>query len=284
MKNRAAILTFFLLAACATCFGQSSFKGLTPGQSTRSDVERVFGQPVQSVSKTLIEYKSPENVGKVYIQYRDESPAARVERIELICDGVSGPNGCWELNEKLVRTEPQVKPLRDAFKTSGPDSSGLTKELTYFGFPALVARTLIKEENSSVVQDRIGLYSKELYESTVPKSCTGLFHGEWETNRGRLIITRTPAPPDGAPLSYVKGSYSTNNGAINGDVSYGGYPSELELQGEWKDDMGGGTMKLRIPERGGTTFTGTWNRTSGKGAKEGTWEGRCVETKRSVND
>ena len=38
----------FLLLACAACFGQSTNKGLTPGQSTRSDVERVFGWPVKN--------------------------------------------------------------------------------------------------------------------------------------------------------------------------------------------------------------------------------------------
>ena len=56
MKN--AILTFLLLVTAVTCFSQTSYKNLSPGKSTRADVERMFGQPVQSVSKTLAEYKS----------------------------------------------------------------------------------------------------------------------------------------------------------------------------------------------------------------------------------
>ena len=78
-------VALLLLLSHLVCFAQSSYKGLTPGKSTRADVERAFGQPIESASKskTLIEYKSPENVGKLYVQYRDESPNAIVERIEV---------------------------------------------------------------------------------------------------------------------------------------------------------------------------------------------------------
>jgi len=290
MTNKPLGVALFLLLACATGFGQSTFQGLTPGKSTRVEVERVLGQPINNLSKTLVEYKSPGSVEKIYVQYRDEAPTAAVERIELFCGGVKGPNGCWELNEKLVRNTPQTKPMMEAFKVSGPDSSGLSKELTYFGAPAFVARTLIKDQSSVVVQDRVGLYSKELYENTLPKSCTGLFLGHWETNRGRLSISGTPDPTDNYP-SNVKGSYSTNNGTIKG-YSATAYQEGLYLEGEWKDDTGGGTMRLQIPDkisdlpsgvveassRQRNIFTGTWKRTSGKGPKSGTWEGRCVET------
>jgi hypothetical protein len=60
MRNTFAVVLLLLL--CGFCFGQSSYKGLTPGQSTRADVERVLGQPVKSVSKTLVEYKNREAV------------------------------------------------------------------------------------------------------------------------------------------------------------------------------------------------------------------------------
>lgn len=64
-----------VLLALATRFGQNSYKGLTPGMSTRADVERVLGQPLKDVSKTLVEYRSPDEVPwKLYVQYGDESP------------------------------------------------------------------------------------------------------------------------------------------------------------------------------------------------------------------
>ncbi len=88
--NKILTTITFLLFACATCVGQSSYKGLTPGRSTRADAERVLGQPVKSLSKTLVQYESSEEVVKVFVQYRDESPAAVVERIELTCSEVGG--------------------------------------------------------------------------------------------------------------------------------------------------------------------------------------------------
>ena len=55
MRDKTFCVMLVLLLACAVSVGQSSFQGLTPGQSTRSDVERVLGQPVNTVSDTLIE-------------------------------------------------------------------------------------------------------------------------------------------------------------------------------------------------------------------------------------
>ena len=45
--NRTALVIICLLSSCAACFGQTSYKGLTPGTSTRADVERVLGRPVE---------------------------------------------------------------------------------------------------------------------------------------------------------------------------------------------------------------------------------------------
>lgn len=73
----------FLLLHSVASFGQSSYKGLTPGKSTRVDVERVLGRPVNKVSETLIEYRPQPLTGKIYVQYRRSSPV--VERIEFLC-------------------------------------------------------------------------------------------------------------------------------------------------------------------------------------------------------
>ena len=95
MKKLPACLTL-LLFACVTCLGQTSYKGLKPGQSTRADAERVLGRPVRAISGTLLEYKPPVgDVGKLYVQYGDGSPGARVERIELVCEmGPTAQRGC----------------------------------------------------------------------------------------------------------------------------------------------------------------------------------------------
>src|SRR2546421_12267818 len=83
MMKKISCLPFFLLMACVTALGQTSFKRLTPGTSTRAEVERVLGQPVKKVSETLIEYRPQPLTGKIYVQYRQGSTV--VERIEILC-------------------------------------------------------------------------------------------------------------------------------------------------------------------------------------------------------
>ena len=84
-----ASLMIFL--AYVSCFGQTSFQGLTPGKSTRADVERVLGQPINKVSETLIEYRARPFTSKVFVQYRKDSPV--IERIEVLKDGASALYG-----------------------------------------------------------------------------------------------------------------------------------------------------------------------------------------------
>ena len=77
MTNKASIIILFALLSLVPCLGQSSYKGLTPGKSTRAEAERVFGQPVKKVSETLIEYGAQPLTSKVYVQYRKDSVIER---------------------------------------------------------------------------------------------------------------------------------------------------------------------------------------------------------------
>jgi len=277
--SRIAFIILLLLMACVSCFGQSTYKGLTPGKSTRADVERVFGPPAKSVSKTLAEYKAPEDIWKLYIQYSYESPAASVERIELMCEHATGANqtgGCEKLLRQLVKDPAEKK---DAYITGDRTGKVWGNHIIYYGPPFFIVETFLDKLPTSA-QWRLGLYSRELYENAVPKSCTGVsFRGAWETNRGRMTLTET-AEGSGPTSVNIRGAYSTNNGSI------WGHQWSDTLNGGWKDDTGAGTMQLDFPSGGGpySTFTGTWERTSGKGPKQGTWEGRCVETKTGGNN
>src|ERR1700694_1306164 len=93
MMHRTLIMILLVVLSCAVCFGQTEFHGLTPGKSTRADVERVLGQPVNKVSETLVEYAPPSNPdparyrvkAKVYVQYRKGS--STVERIAVLVNG-----------------------------------------------------------------------------------------------------------------------------------------------------------------------------------------------------
>jgi hypothetical protein len=278
MLLRTPIIFLFALLTCAVSFAQTSYKGLTPGQSTKSDVQRVFGLPVKSVSTTLIEYKSPDYLGKIYVQYSDDSATAVVERIELTCKKVTVGTGyqaneCSKIWDKefdgydaLIRDIEPGKPLKLRY---------------YFGS----SRYMIFTQNLSQAQTEIrwAFYSKELYEAAAPKliGCTGTILGDWETNHGRLNIVRTGDPvSDQNSLKFapVRGTYSTNNGSFVGKLD------GKAIYADWKDDTGTGKLSLRyLPLSSGATISGEWERTTGSGPTSGKWEGRCAETKTAGN-
>jgi hypothetical protein len=282
MTKRIFCLVSFLALACATCFGQSSFQGLTPGQSTRADAERVLGKPVQSVSKTLIEYKPQQNSDKIFVQYRDASPAAVVERIELTCvsdfnDYVSQDSRCRVWHESLRRKYNNIdlsKP--DAFKRTSLYPKG--KTVSYFGPPRFIVITeKILETADDGSEYRYAFYSRKLFESAVPtRGCTGALYGDWDTNYGRMTIMRDGDPirdDSGSLEQHVTGTYSKNNGTFTGIMhDYG-------TTGEWKDDTGTGTMILFRSSLGEDTLTGEWERDTGRGPAKAKLTGRCTETK-----
>lgn len=235
------------------------------------------------MSGTLIEYREPEDLGrpegidKVYVQYSDAPMTAVVERIELVCDYPRRevrPDGCADYGSIVSR---KARPGRRHTSIVEQETSGLTRTTLYYGSPALRVNTA-RKNGEETVQVRVGLYSVELYDSTVPKTCTGTILGVWETNRGRLTISEVPGILDlSSNIPDTKGTYSTNNGTVIGF-------DRATFSGEWKDATGSGTFELKpLPAQNPftispiTSFTGTWERTSGKGPKKGTWEGRCVE-------
>lgn len=281
--------TTFLLFACATCFGQSSFMGLTPGKSTRAEVERVLGVPKSKSSETLSEYKAPSDkksyvredmlwstaeggLLKIYVQYRDRSAAAVIERIELTCENTYNHCNYGEIindpaGEKLVLTNSVVDAMTSKKENTAETFYGRSQ--IFYGAPVYVVNTTIskvKGLETSSSESRWGLYSKKLYEGTVPKGeCIGVFLGRWETNRGLVTITRDPGS------QTIRGTYSTNNGTFTAKQMIAG------VIGEWKDNTGSGTMDLYVmTDEDQIRLIGKWKRTTGKGPQEGDWEGRCV--------
>ena len=265
--NKTSTIITLLLFACATCFGQSSYKGLTPGQSTRVEVERVFGRPVTNASKTLVEYKSAEHLVKIYVQYSDDSAAAQVDRIELTCIKVREGSGyktteCSKIWDKEFDSYDARKYVSDEGQKS--------KDRYYFGASRYMVFTRMDDEI------RWAFYSKELYEAAAPKliGCTGTILGHWETNQGRLNIVRTGdlvSDSNGEKSAPVRGTYSTNNGTFVGKLR------GREIDADWKDDTGTGKLNLRyLPLSSGEKISGDWERTTGTGPASGKWEGRCL--------
>ena len=162
-----------LTLSCVACFGQSSVLGLTPGKSTRSDVERVLGRPVQGLSKTLIQYKPQQNSDKIFVQYRDASAATIVERIELTCvsdlgEYISSDSRCRVWSESLRQKYNNIDLSEpDAFKRTSLYPQG--KTVSYFGLPRFIVITEKRPETGDDgFEDRYAFYSRKLFESVVP--------------------------------------------------------------------------------------------------------------------
>gem|GEM_PF-2805977 len=153
MKNKRMLLAFFLLATCADCFAQSSFQGISPGTSTRNDVARILGQPVRTISATLVEYAPPAGIAKVEAEYR--AATSLVERIEVY---FVKPISAQALIQK--------------FGLAQADAKGKSTDETlveYFGGTSLVALTYASTDSSGGVS-HIGYYSRELFASVAGKS------------------------------------------------------------------------------------------------------------------
>jgi len=150
MRN--LFIAFFIVTSGITCLGQSSFKGLTPGQSTKAEVEKVLGRPLKQLSETLAEYKSKIGTEQIFVQY---SPVSKeVARIEatyvearerssvLASVNLPARSMGWQVNSK--------RRLEEYFSAS-------CVVLTYVGADAATGVS------------RIGYYSRQLFENASAK-------------------------------------------------------------------------------------------------------------------
>lgn len=138
--------------SCCTCLGQSSFRGLTPGKSTRVNVQNLLGPPVRQLSETLSEYKSNQGTEQIFVQYlRESDEIARIEvtfayAIErsaaLGSANLPSRSTAWQINSKNRLEE-------------------------YFS-PAFVVLTYLGADVSTGVT-RIGYYSPQLFETSSAK-------------------------------------------------------------------------------------------------------------------
>jgi hypothetical protein len=164
MLTRKLFTLAFILLAFEIGVAQTSYKGLTPGKSTRADVQRVLGQPVTKLSETLIEYRPQPLTGKILVQYGSDSV---IERLEFYCrlDSSNCDDLIKSLNLRLSQTP-------EAARAPWSDNER-TKTNFYFAQPFYVVTT--HDDNSlvvdgKVVPDRIAFYSRELYAPAVSKT------------------------------------------------------------------------------------------------------------------
>lgn len=279
------IFIFVLLQLASTnCFSQTTFQGITPGKSTRADVERVLGRAVKNTSATLAEYKPRWNANQIYVQYQTASPGAVVQRIELTCAEASGvvnssrDDGCNKLHFAMQETYSVNVYMADAAKEFTRANAN-TRYTYYFGQPRFIVFTEPFINASGQSELRWAFYSRELFEAAAPQEpgCGGLrVLGEWDTNVGRMSIVREGVTIGSGLLASerVRGTFAKGNGTFTGILR------QWTAEGEWKDDTGTGTMSI---SSGGRTISGDWKRLTGSGPPAGTLKGRCIDSAASNN-
>jgi hypothetical protein len=179
MRNTFAVA--LLLMLCGLCLGQSSYKGLTPGKSTKTQVQRVLGLPVTKVNETLFEYRPQPLTGKIYVQYSEDSVVAKIEvRCRL-------PNSTCNDFARSVGLRLPENP-----ESAKAPEGGTGKYVFYFAAPLYVVTTIDEEsfQGNEVVPARISFYSRDLYEATVDKVK--------ETNEAAIARSNEPCGRSGS--------------------------------------------------------------------------------------
>lgn len=152
----------FPLLLSAVCVGQTAYRGLTPGTSTRAEAERVLGRPVKNVSETLAEYRPQPLTGKIYVQYRKQSSV--IERIEFLC--------ALEKSDCSDFFEQQRSAMTDG-DWEGTIGDGFEKSTHYYRKPFYAVLTM-----ANLKAIRVAFYSRELYEAAITSP-------EFKRNPGR---------------------------------------------------------------------------------------------------
>jgi hypothetical protein len=150
MMNKLLVLMVLVLFSSAAGFGQSAFSGLTPGKSSKADVQRLLGQPLREVSETLHEYKSENPSEKIFVQFSLE--ASVVERIEAIYPATRD------------RAE-VIRALRLPVLPTASQTNAKGKLEEYFASSGIVLTYASSEADGGV--SRVGYYSSDLFNSAV---------------------------------------------------------------------------------------------------------------------
>jgi hypothetical protein len=160
---------------------------LTPGSSTITDVARILGKPVRSISPTLVEYAPSAGIAKIEVEYRTGSPV--IERIEVY---LLRPVSRAALSQKF-----NLSQQANAQKTNGDG-----KLIEFFGGSPSLAFTYATADAAGGVTN-IGYFSRELFAATL-----GISPGNTQFAPGSLSADGTlspnaaqPAPPRRAPTN-----------------------------------------------------------------------------------
>jgi hypothetical protein len=238
--KRSFVATTLILLIFGLASAQSTYKGLTPGRSTRAEVERVLGRPAKTVSATLIEYRPQPLTSKIFVQYRVGSPV--VERIEVLCRLENST--CKDFTKSLNLRLPEPESAKV------PELGGGKYNVFYYGAPHYAAATIDDAgfDNNEIVPFRIAFYSRELYEAAKKGNEAAISQAEEDQKK----------PP---PLS---GSYGEITGIVKLRATDGSLrPVAGATVDFYRTDNSPGTLKTNTDKHGifvgmGLSQTAPW--------------------------
>jgi len=234
------VTAIFVILSCAACFGQSGFQEITPGVSSRSEVAKVLGQPVRTISATVFEYKAPAGIARVEVEYGAGSSV--VERLEVY---FLKPISRSALIQKLDLTSYMNTPRADA---QGRNSQG--KLVEYF-LTAMLTMTYQSADASGGVS-QIGYYSEALFGKVLEERM-----GKGEAQVIDITEEEKSTPP------ALTGSYGEITGIVKVRTSDGSLkPVAGATVDFYRTDLSGQlqarTDKHGIFVAGGLSQTGRW--------------------------
>jgi hypothetical protein len=137
-----------VLTLSGSCLGQSKYNNqLQPGLNTRTDVSRVLGRPIRTLSATQFEYKAPAGVKRLIVEYRRGS--AVIERIQTDYPKPYSRSG-------------MIEALGLPNQPDANKQNGAGRLVEYFQDPALVLTYASSDASSGV--ESLDYYSRELFD------------------------------------------------------------------------------------------------------------------------
>jgi hypothetical protein len=172
---------FYLVLFSSIGLAETSYLGLTPGISSRADVDKVLGQPVKMISDSLFEY-----TGKIYVQYRKNETVA--ERIEVLVPSLASRD---ETRNKLnLRSEPTASQITTKNRLE-----------EYYGDSNCVILIYSSTTTASGVQ-RIGYFSKSFFEAAVKK-----MQSSEKSKAAPIPAAQSPGSSSGLQAGNSDGAY-----------------------------------------------------------------------------
>ncbi len=181
-KIRPAVVVIALMIGCVCARAQTKFNGqITPGVSTRSDVDKFLGEPVKQESATLFEYKPPTGAARLDIGYR--------------ADGV-----VFYVNAMFTQTYPRQTLVQAFGLPSQPQPTMIAQAHLdeFFGAPAYLVFTYATSQASSGVIN-LRYDSAEAFAGEAPGNVQHPPAAPPGNNAPPQVQPVVPAPPPSRP-------------------------------------------------------------------------------------